>query len=63
MPRVVIRAGMSHEGVLIGGQIPKGVEMIHYYVTGILGLVLIGLVVFQHGAAADESGPFTARAD
>ncbi len=30
--------------------------MIHYCMTGILGLVLIGLVVFQHGAAADESG-------
>jgi hypothetical protein len=56
MPRVVIPADMSHQGVLIGGQIPKGGEMIHYRMAGILGLVLISLLVFRHGAAADESG-------
>ena len=29
--------------------------MIHYRMAGILGLVLISLLVFRHGAAADES--------
>ena len=56
MSRIVIRAGMSHERVLIGGRIPKGVEMRHYRMTGILGLILLGIMVCHHGAAADESG-------
>jgi hypothetical protein len=47
---------MPHQGVLIGGRFPKGGEMIHYRMTGILGLILFGFLVCHHGAAADGSG-------
>jgi hypothetical protein len=47
---------MLHEGLVIGGRLPKGGEMKPCRKTGVFGLILLSLLVCHHGAAAVESG-------